>query len=103
MNIFFVTAYLEVIYTCLKMLSRPEANARKILKILFEISLQPTNSASYQKQQNLIPSNRMTTIFLAAHHLATDLYLESARELRGHWICNLSIRTGTKTFGLCMM
>lgn len=39
MNISFIAAYLEVIYTCLKMLSKPEAHARKILKFLFEISL----------------------------------------------------------------
>lgn len=39
MNISFVAAYLEVIYTWLKMLSKPEAHAHKILKFLFEISL----------------------------------------------------------------
>ena len=67
MNIFFVTAYLEVIYTCLKMLSKPEANAHKILKFLFEISLQPRNPASFQKHQNLISSNRITSCCLAAN------------------------------------
>jgi len=39
MNILFVAAYLQVIYTCIKMLSKPEAHARKILKFLFEISV----------------------------------------------------------------
>lgn len=38
MNISFVAAYLGVIYTCLKMLSKPEAHAQKILKLLFENS-----------------------------------------------------------------
>lgn len=95
MNISFIAAYLEVIYTCLKMLSKPEAHAHKILKFLFEISLQLTNPALLQKHQNLMSSNRMISICLAVLLLASVLYLKSARELQGHWICHISVRAGT--------
>lgn len=77
MNISFIAAYIEVIYACLKMLSKPEAHAHKILKFLFEISLQPTNPALLQKHQNLMSSNRMISICLAVLLLASILYLKS--------------------------